>query len=92
VGVRRAAGSGGSAGPQHEQQAAPALLHPPSAGFPMQHLRADATGDGRNGSARRQRRLWAYLLRRVCEVDPLTCRRCGSPLRVVVLPGTRGHP
>jgi hypothetical protein len=29
------------------------------------------------------RRRWANLIRRVCEVDPLVCPRCGSEMRVV---------
>ncbi|HEV8628990.1 MAG TPA: transposase, partial [Thermoanaerobaculia bacterium] len=44
---------------------------------------ADATETDETAQRRRQRRLWAQLLRRVYEVDPLTCRHCGSPMRVV---------
>lgn len=29
------------------------------------------------------RRRWAELLRRICEVDPLICPRCGAAMRVV---------
>ena len=29
------------------------------------------------------RRRWANLIRRVYEVDPLVCRRCGGEMRVV---------
>jgi hypothetical protein len=44
---------------------------------------ADDTAADETAQRRRQRRLWAQLLRRVYEVDPLTCRHCGSPMRVV---------
>ena len=29
------------------------------------------------------RRLWAALIRRIYEVDPLVCPRCGEPMRIV---------
>lgn len=32
---------------------------------------------------RRLRRLWATMLRRIYEVDPLTCRECGSEMKIV---------
>lgn len=32
---------------------------------------------------RRLRRLWASMLRRIFEVDPLACRFCGSEMRVI---------
>jgi hypothetical protein len=32
---------------------------------------------------RRLRRLWATMLRRILEVDPLTCRECGSEMKIV---------
>jgi len=44
---------------------------------------ADAGERDETAQRRRRRRLWAQLLRRVYEVDPLTCRQCGAPMRVV---------
>ncbi len=44
---------------------------------------ADHIAPGEAVQRRRQRRLWARLLRRVYEVDPLVCRQCGAPMRVV---------
>jgi hypothetical protein len=44
---------------------------------------ADDTAADEVAQRRRRRRLWAQLLRRVYEVDPLTCRHCGGPMRVV---------
>ena len=32
---------------------------------------------------RRLRRLWASMLRRIYEIDPLACRFCGSEMRVI---------
>ena len=32
---------------------------------------------------RQARRRWAELLRRILEVDPLQCPRCGEPMRIV---------
>jgi hypothetical protein len=32
---------------------------------------------------RRLRRLWASMIRRVYEIDPLTCQQCGGEMRVV---------
>jgi hypothetical protein len=29
------------------------------------------------------RQRWAELLRRIFEVDPLQCERCGGPMRIV---------
>ena len=43
----------------------------------------DDTAADETAQHRRRRRLWAQLLRRVYEVDPLTCRRCGAPMRLV---------
>jgi len=34
-------------------------------------------------AARRRRENWARLIRKVYEVDPLTCTACGEQLRVV---------
>jgi hypothetical protein len=39
--------------------------------------------EGPTSAAERRRRLWAQLLRRVYEVDPLTCRECGGPMRIL---------
>ena len=44
---------------------------------------ANETQTDEAAQRRRHRRLWAQLLRRVYEVDPLTCRQCGYPMRVV---------
>ena len=47
-------------------------------------LRADPGDDEPDAADRRRlRRLWAQLLRRVYEVDPLTCRHCGGPMRIL---------
>ena len=32
---------------------------------------------------RRLSRLWANMLRRIYEIDPLACRNCGSEMRVI---------
>ena len=32
---------------------------------------------------RRLRRLWAQLIRRVYEIDPLTCPECGEEMRIL---------
>ncbi len=32
---------------------------------------------------RRLRRLWATMIRRIYEVDPLTCVECGSEMKIV---------
>jgi hypothetical protein len=32
---------------------------------------------------KQRRRSWARLLRRIYEVDPLTCPRCGDALKIV---------
>jgi hypothetical protein len=32
---------------------------------------------------RRRRKLWAQLIRRVYEVDPLLCRECGGKMRIL---------
>jgi len=42
-----------------------------------------AEGPTSAAERRRRRRLWAQLLRRVYEVDPLTCRECGGPTRIL---------
>ena len=36
-----------------------------------------------NPERRALRRLWAALIRHVYEVDPLTCPRCGEPMRIL---------
>ncbi len=36
-----------------------------------------------SGERRRLRRLWASMLRRIYEIDPLACRTCGSEMRVI---------
>lgn len=47
-------------------------------------LPADSAEDPTSrAQRRRRRRLWAQLLRRVYEVDPLTCRECGGPMRIL---------
>jgi len=35
--------------------------------------------------ARRLRRSWARLIKKVYEADPLICRRCGGPLKIISL-------
>ena len=50
--------------------------------WPADPAAADTAAD-QTAQRRRRRRLWAQLLRRVYEVDPLTCGHCGGPLRVV---------
>jgi hypothetical protein len=55
--------------------------------------RRQATGDGGEGplalvepepaAVREARRRWAELLRRIFEVDPLACPRCGTAMRIV---------
>ena len=34
---------------------------------------------------KQRRRSWARLLRRIYEVDPLTCARCGDALKIVLV-------
>jgi hypothetical protein len=58
---------------------------------------AAAEGGGRGGPppaapceqesefARDRRRSWARLLRRILEVDPLLCPRCGAEMRIVAV-------
>jgi hypothetical protein len=41
----------------------------------------DATPDWPALRAMRQR--WAELLKRIFEVDPLACPRCGAPMRII---------
>jgi hypothetical protein len=36
-------------------------------------------------SAKKSRAIWARLLAKVYEVDPLCCTRCGSPMRVLAI-------
>jgi hypothetical protein len=36
-------------------------------------------------SAKKSRAVWARLLAKVYEVDPLCCIRCGSPMRVLAI-------
>ena len=52
--------------------------------------RAKAKGDpphdaqaARSPSASRARRRWAALIKRVWQVDPLLCPRCGSTMKIV---------
>ena len=54
----------------------------------------DGEGDTRHADApgdREARRRWAALIRRVFEVDPLTCPKCEGTMRVVsfIPPGQR---
>ena len=40
--------------------------------------------DGLSSAERRQmRQRWAQLIKRVYEVDPLVCERCGSTMRII---------
>ena len=43
------------------------------------------TDDRHTPGTRRARQRWSALIRRVWEVDPLTCPRCGTPMRVCSL-------
>jgi len=36
-----------------------------------------------NGSSRELRRNWARLIQKIYEVDPLTCPKCASQMRVI---------
>ena len=36
-------------------------------------------------AARQSRSAWARLIKKVYEVDPLTCSRCGQPMRVLAV-------
>ena len=40
-------------------------------------------GDASDGSATHCSQPWAMLIKRVYEIDPLTCPHCGSPMKVV---------
>ncbi len=44
-----------------------------------------APGDTDSDFARSRRRSWARLLRRILEVDPLLCARCGVEMRIVAV-------
>ncbi len=46
------------------------------------HRAAEGEGGGRGGGPRRS---WARLLRRILEVDPLLCSRCGVAMRIVAV-------
>jgi hypothetical protein len=61
---------------KREKAAAPA--EPAS---PHEALEDAAVPDGPYRAALRRR--WAELIRRVYEVDPLVCPRCGSEMRVI---------
>jgi signal peptidase II len=43
----------------------------------------DAAGDLTPAERRARRRAWAQLLRRVYEISPLTCARCGTEMRII---------
>jgi len=47
-------------------------------------LRDEYTGDC-SAAARQGRSAWAPLIKRVYEVDPLTCSRCGQSMRVLAV-------
>ena len=36
-------------------------------------------------TSRQSRASWARLIAKVYEADPLTCRRCGSPMRILAV-------
>jgi hypothetical protein len=36
-------------------------------------------------SSKESRAAWARLIEKVYEVDPLICRRCGSPMRIMAV-------
>ncbi len=56
-----------------EESAAPEL--PPG---------AEAGADVVSAAERRRlRRLWAHMIRRIYEVDPLTCPHCGAEMRIL---------
>jgi hypothetical protein len=50
-----------------------------------------ATDPGPTPAARTARRRWAALIQRIWQVDPLTCPRCGGPMKIVsfINPGQR---
>jgi hypothetical protein len=45
--------------------------------------RVRALGQRVEGPGVRERRRWAELLRRIFDVDPLCCPRCGSAMRII---------
>ena len=51
----------------------------------QQTIDAPAANDNLPSAAerRRLRRQWAQMLRRIFEIEPLTCRECGSEMRVI---------
>ncbi len=44
---------------------------------------ADAAADAKSGTSDRSGQSWAMLIKRVYEVDPLTCPECGGQMVVV---------
>ncbi len=45
---------------------------------------SDQEDDGLTGAQRRaRRREWARLIRKVYEVDPLVCSKCGGEMRII---------
>ena len=41
--------------------------------------------DGAQVVAARAKSAWARLIHKVCEVDPLVCAKCGTPMHVITL-------
>jgi hypothetical protein len=53
--------------------------------------RSQARGDhtSQSGSKTPHLNVWAALIQRVCETDPLTCSRCGSKMKIISFIETR---
>lgn len=68
--------SNAARGKRRKQEAQPALY--PSHGEPPREEDAQA-----ESCSRERRRSWARLLRKIYEVDPLTCPRCGSLMEII---------
>jgi hypothetical protein len=62
---------------EHRPQPTPTPQPAPSCNLPAQ-VRADPPP-----RVNQRRRRWAELIRRVYETDPLTCARCGAPMRII---------
>ena len=47
------------------------------------HLSTDSTDRDHSPDARALRRSWAQLIKRIYEVDPLVCPKCGGEMRII---------
>ena len=63
---------------------APSSASAPLAGVEGSH---QDNSDSRQEFARRRRRSWARLIKKVFEADPLVCPRCSGPLKIISLIG-----